>query len=169
MAIMDLINTPRKSALLFFGVSLAAILVALAFEHIGGYRPCPLCLQERYAYYLAIPLGLATLLALKAGKNKFAALMIIIAGLAFLINSGLGLYHSGVEWQWWPGPSACSGNADLASDTGSLFQSLETIKVIRCDEAPWRLLGFSFAGWSMIISLSLAIYSAIIFKQLRQS
>lgn len=166
---MNLINTTQKGLILFLSLSLAAILTALAFEHLGGYRPCPLCLQERYAYYLAIPLALTAFLALKASGNKAAALMIVIAGLGFLVNSGLGLYHSGVEWQWWPGPGACSGSASLASDTGSLFQSLETIKVIRCDEAPWRMFGLSFAGWNMVISLFLALLAARIFKQLRRS
>ncbi|MEO0809293.1 MAG: disulfide bond formation protein B, partial [Pseudomonadota bacterium] len=35
--------------------SLGTILLALGFEHIGGHEPCQLCLQQRYAYYLAIP------------------------------------------------------------------------------------------------------------------
>ncbi|MGZ8417088.1 MAG: disulfide bond formation protein B, partial [Methyloceanibacter sp.] len=36
-------------------VATATILTALAFEHLGGYAPCPLCLEERYAYYFAVP------------------------------------------------------------------------------------------------------------------
>ena len=116
-----------------------------------------------------MPLGLAALLALKAGNGKVASALIIAAGLAYLINSGLGLYHSGIEWHWWPGPGACSNNAGLAGDTGSLLKSLETIKVIRCDEAPWRFFGLSFAGWSMIISIFLAILSARIYRLIRRS
>ncbi len=166
---MQLVSTPLKSTVLFLGLGLAAILTALAFEHIGGYKPCPLCLQERYAYYLAIPLGLGTIGALKAGKNYIAATLIAAAGIAYLINSGLGFYHSGIEWHWWPGPSTCSGEANLASDAGSLIESLGTIKVIRCDEAPWRMFGLSFAGWSMVVSFFLGILSAHIFRLVRRS
>ena len=36
-------------------IAAAAILTALAFEHFGGYAPCPLCLEERYAYYFGVP------------------------------------------------------------------------------------------------------------------
>ena len=37
------------SALVFVGAAVT-ILTALAFEHLGGYAPCPLCLEERYTY-----------------------------------------------------------------------------------------------------------------------
>ena len=30
---------------------------ALAFEHIGGYIPCALCLMQRTPYYWGIPIG----------------------------------------------------------------------------------------------------------------
>ncbi len=45
-----------------FVLALATILTALAFEHFGGYAPCQLCLQERYAYYFAVPAALLALI-----------------------------------------------------------------------------------------------------------
>jgi disulfide bond formation protein DsbB len=30
------------------------------------------------------------------------------------------------------------------------------VQVIRCDEAAWRFLGLSFAGWNVLISLLLS-------------
>ena len=45
----------------------SGILIALAFEHIGGYVPCPLCLEQRYAYYAGVPLLFLALVALSAG------------------------------------------------------------------------------------------------------
>jgi disulfide bond formation protein DsbB len=50
------------SALVLVGAA-ATILTALAFEHLGGYAPCPLCLEERYAYYFAVPASALALLA----------------------------------------------------------------------------------------------------------
>ena len=44
----------RMGALVLFAAA-AVILTALAFERFGGYTPCPLCLQERWAYYASIP------------------------------------------------------------------------------------------------------------------
>jgi disulfide bond formation protein DsbB len=44
----------------------------------------------------------------------------------------------------------------LSTSTGDLLKKLESVRVIRCDEAPWRLLGLSFAGWNVVASLVLA-------------
>jgi disulfide bond formation protein DsbB len=32
--------------------------------------------------------------------------------------------------------------------------------VIRCDEASWRFLGLSFAGWNAMVSAGLALVAA---------
>lgn len=139
-----------------FAGSLAAILAAQGFEHIGGYEPCPLCLQQRIAYYAALPLaGAAYLLARLEQRAGLARLLMLLAGIGFIINAGLGVYHSGVEWHWWAGPSACAGAFDGAG--ANLLQSLDEARVVRCDEAPWRLFGLSFAGWSAVISAGLAV------------
>lgn len=134
-------------------LSAASILAALAFEHIGGYRPCPLCLMQRYAYYAAIPVLFVALTLSAGGRKGMAALLFLAVALAFLVNAGLGVYHSGVEWRLWPGPEACGGDQQLAATPGGLLKDLETITVARCDEASWRMMGLSFAGWSAVISL----------------
>ena len=38
-----------------FAMAAATILTAHGFENLGGYLPCHLCLQERYAYYFGVP------------------------------------------------------------------------------------------------------------------
>ncbi|GBE43877.1 MAG TPA: disulfide bond formation protein B [Rhizobiales bacterium] len=138
--------------------ALVTVLAALAFEHLGGYTPCALCLIERYAYYAGVPLaGIAFFLA-RAERSGPAALLLALCGLGFLINAGIGVYHSGIEWKWWPGPEACSAGA-LAPLSGNLLEALETARAVSCSDAPWRLLGLSFAGWSAVISLGLAMLS----------
>jgi disulfide bond formation protein DsbB len=131
---------------------------ALAIEHIGGIRPCPLCLDQRVAYYAAIPLAL--LAALLAPRAPVAARLILAAvALAFLVNAGLGIYHSGIEWGFWPGPDACSGMAPLATSPGALLESLNKPTVIRCDAAALRILGISLAGYSALLSALLAAFA----------
>jgi disulfide bond formation protein DsbB len=143
----------------------AVILTALAFEHFGGYAPCPLCLQERYAYYAGVPALFLALVLLSAGRTSAAATIFVAVALAFLANAALGSYHAGVEWKFWPGPDTCAAvSRPLSTGSGGLFKELETTRVIRCDEAPWHFLGLSFAGWNVIASLVLAAgatYSAI--------
>ena len=137
----------------------ASILIALGFQYIGGYLPCALCLMERYAYYAAIPL-LFVAIALSSGGNKgWAAALFFVVALAFLANAGLGAYHAGAEWKFWPGPATCGGDNALATSAGSLLKDIEGIKIVRCDEASIVFLGLSFAGWNVIASLLLMALS----------
>ncbi len=75
---------------------------------------------------------------------------------ALLANAGLGAYHAGVEWGFWRGPTDCSGPIVDFGNGGSLLDTLNKVKVIRCDEVQWRFLGLSLAGYNVLISLALA-------------
>ncbi|HEY0234775.1 MAG TPA: disulfide bond formation protein B [Afipia sp.] len=134
-------------------IAAATIAGAWFFQLVLDIRPCPLCLEQRYAYYLAIPLAL--LLAIAAARRAPPALLMFgfaVLALAVLANAGLGTYHAGVEWGWWKGPSDCTGPlTDLG--TGNLLESLKTVKVIRCDDVQWKFLGLSLAGYNALISL----------------
>src|SRR6202035_812638 len=59
-------GSPEMAAALAVG-AIAAVTLAGAwyFQLVLGLQPCPLCLEQRYAYYLAVPL--AVLVALAAG------------------------------------------------------------------------------------------------------
>jgi disulfide bond formation protein DsbB len=140
----------------------ATILGAWFFQVVVGLKPCPLCLEERYVYYFGIPLAVLVLLGESVGSSRkvlLGALAVIVAGM--LWNAGLSTYHAGVEWKWWPGPPDCSGPLDpLGSAGGGLLHDLQSISVVRCDEAAWRFLGISLAGYDALISLGLAAAAA---------
>jgi disulfide bond formation protein DsbB len=147
----------RLPALLIALGGAATILGAFIFQYGLGYQPCPLCLDQRIAYYVSIPLALMAALGAGHGASrKVLALAFAAIGIAMLFNAGLGVYHSGVEWKWWPGPSDCSGPLNSLGSTGGLLKNLDTIHIARCDDAAWRFLGLSLAGYNVIISLVLA-------------
>lgn len=132
-------------------LALVSILTALGFEHLGGMAPCPLCLEQRTAFYLGIPALFLALALHSAGRTKLAGLVFLAAALGFLANSGLGVYHAGVEWKFWPGPDTCAQVPGELKPLGkALIDKLETARVVRCDEAAGRFLGLSFAGWNVI-------------------
>jgi disulfide bond formation protein DsbB len=138
---------------------LAAVTIAGAwfFELVLDIRPCPLCLEQRYAYYVAIPL--AVLIAIGASRGLSRRLLgggLVILALVLLANAVLGGYHAGVEWGFWQGPTDCTGPITDLSAPGNLLDSLNKVKVIRCDEVQWRFLGLSLAGYNVLISLALA-------------
>jgi disulfide bond formation protein DsbB len=153
---------PALTAALAVTVIAAATLAgAWFFQLVLDIRPCPLCLEQRYAYYLAVPLG--ALVAFAAAKN--AARPILLAGLAVLVlaalgNAVLGFYHAGVEWHFFQGPTDCTGPILDLGSAGNLLSRLDTVKVIRCDEVQWRFLGLSLAGYNVLISLLMAAIAA---------
>ena len=153
---------PALTAALAVAVIAAATLAgAWFFELVLDIRPCPLCLEQRYAYYLAIPLG--GLVALAASRDVPRAVLVIglaLLALAALGNAGLGAYHAGVEWKFWQGPTDCTGTIGNLGSAGNLLERLDTVKVIRCDDVQWRFLGLSLAGYNVLISLLMAAIAA---------
>jgi disulfide bond formation protein DsbB len=155
-------TTPALAASLAVALTAAATVAgAWFFQLVLGIVPCPLCLEQRYAYYLAIPLGLLIALAARGGAPRpllFAGLAILV--LASLANAGLGTYHAGVEWGFWKGPTDCSGPVVNLGSATDLLSRLDTVKVVRCDEVQWRFLGLSLAGYNLLISLLMAAIAA---------
>jgi disulfide bond formation protein DsbB len=154
-------NPALTAALLVTAIAAATLAGAWFFQLVLGLVPCPLCLEQRYAYYLAVPLGV--LVAIAAAKD--APRGVLLAGLALLAlaalgNAVLGTYHAGVEWKFWPGPTECTGPIGNFGTAGNLLERLDTVKVVRCDEVQWRFLGLSLAGYNVLISLLMAAVAA---------
>ena len=154
-------NPALTAALAVTAIAAATLAGAWFFQLVLGLVPCPLCLEQRYAYYLAVPLGV--LVALAAAKD--APRGIVLVGLALLVlaalgNAVLGTYHAGVEWKFWQGPTDCTGPIGNLGSAGSLLERLDTVKVVRCDEIQWTFLGLSLAGYNVLISLLMAAIGA---------
>ena len=141
--------------------AVATILGAWFFEYALGYAPCPLCLQQRVPYYIVIPLAvIVTAGALAGWPRRWLAAGLAAIALVMLVSAGLGAYHAGVEWKWWAGPTACGGALGELG-WGNLLERAQAARIVRCDEAAWRFLGLSLAGYNVLISLALAGIAAM--------
>jgi len=146
----------------------AAAIVALAglatiggfffFQYIVGLTPCPLCLEQRNAYYVSVPLAALLWLGVGYGaQRKVLLLGFLVIAAAMLWNTGLSTYHAGIEWKWWPGPAECTGPINTVGTAKDLLNQLNTFSPVRCDEAQWRFLGLSLAGYDVLVSFALAV------------
>jgi disulfide bond formation protein DsbB len=150
---------PKQAAWAVFAITLATILGAWAFEY-AGYLPCELCLKQRIAYYIIVPVSLAV--ALLGGRNaNILRYGLYLCGLIMLGSMIFGIYHSGVEWKFWPGPTACTGMGTFASGLPDL-----TKKAVMCDQPAIRILWLSLAGWNAVIS---AATSFLAFAKAREA
>jgi disulfide bond formation protein DsbB len=147
--------TNLQIVILIFVITIGTVGGAWVFE-LSGYAPCELCLKERIPYYAAMALALLSLPA--ALKNQQTLIRSNFLGLAiiFLISGFFGLYHSGVEWGFWPGPSDCTGSLNQPASVKDFYNELKSVKVVRCDAPAIEIFGFSLAFWNMVISFFLA-------------
>ena len=159
MSVIDRLRAEpaAAAALAIFAVASATILGAWYFEYALKMAPCPLCLEERLPYHIVIPLALLMAIAARAGAPQKLLTVGFLAILAtVLCGAALGIYHAGVEWRFWAGPTDCSGPITDFNAGGSILGQIKSISLIRCDQAAWRFLGISFAGYNALISLAMA-------------
>jgi disulfide bond formation protein DsbB len=162
-------NAMRGDADSVLLASLAILVIAMAtiagawfFQLVLDIQPCPLCLEQRYAYYAIIPLSaLIALAASRGGPHGVLVLGLAILLLAGLGSAAFGAYHAGVEWGFWKGPTDCTGPLVDFGKAGNLLDQLDKVKVVRCDEVQWRLLGLSLAGYNALISLLMAAIAGL--------
>ncbi len=127
----------------------AALLAGAFIFQAFGYAPCHLCLLQRWPHGAAILIGV---IALLTGWRSLAYL----GAAAALTTAGLGLYHTGVERQWWEGPTTCTSGSIAGVDPKALLDQILAAPIVRCDEVAWQLMGLSMASWNMLASLVLA-------------
>lgn len=138
--------------------TIATIAGAWAFEIIGRYEPCALCLQQRWPYYIVIPLAaIAWALAVSGKYPRMVTVSMLLTAAIMTAGAALGIYHAGVEWHWWAGPSACAGT-DALSSGKSLLPDL-SLKPVLCTEAALRIFGISLAGYNAIIAAVIALFA----------
>jgi disulfide bond formation protein DsbB len=154
-------NPALTAALAVTAIAAATLGGAWFIQLVLGIQPCELCLAQRYAYYLVIPLSaLIVIAAVKDAPGPLLVAGLAVVALATFANAGLGVYHSGVEWHFWQGPNACTGPVGNLGSAGNLLERLDTVKVVRCDEVQWRFLGLSLASYNVLISLAMAAIAA---------
>jgi disulfide bond formation protein DsbB len=144
---------------LFLAAAMAAVVgTALGFEHIGHYIPCKLCLEQRIPYYAGVPLmGIAYLSSSLGWPPLLTRLLLLAGGLLMSWGLYLGVFHAGVEWRWWAGPTDCGSVAGTVETGGKgVLDAIDRFVPPACDTAALRVLGLSFAGWNVLASLALA-------------
>jgi disulfide bond formation protein DsbB len=124
--------------------------------------PCELCLHQREGYWLALSVAIVGIAASRVWRSAPRAVALLL-GLVFLGEAVLAAYHAGVEWRWWPGPASCTGGHGVVkpSDMLALLKGVR-VAVVQCDQAAWRLVGLSMAGWNALVAFVLALTSLFV-------
>ena len=147
------------TGLFLAAVSALALAAAFIGQYIFGLQPCQFCIYQRYPFALAALLGIGAAVSLRYTTHG-ATWLIGGAGLALLGNSALAFYHSGIERDWWEGPSGCTTASLLeAESVKDAIARIEAAPVVACDKIPWAdpVLGLSMANWNVALCAGLAL------------
>lgn len=137
--------------------SAAMLGTAHAFERIGGYQPCLLCLRQREVYWVALTVTAVGLVALRLRPHpRLLRMLPLLLAAIFLVGFAVATYHAGVEWKWWKGPSACAVGTSVSTAGLEALAGGAKVRIVSCEEAPWVMAGLSMAGWNAVVSLGLA-------------
>jgi disulfide bond formation protein DsbB len=152
MAASLLAPLDKKAAGLAFVLGLAAIVLAWGSQLIGGLVPCELCLEQRMSYYWGLPVLLAVLVTWNRLPLTVWYIAMVVVTAIFVWGAYMGAYHAGVEWGFWPGPTACTGVGEMAGFEA--MSDLNSAHVVGCDVVQFRLFGISLAGYNALVSLA---------------
>lgn len=142
--------TPSTLLAQRLALGVPALLLAGAFlsQYGFGLYPCEMCLWQRWPHFAAVALALVA----TAAPPRRA--WIALAGLAILASGLIGVFHAGVEYDWWEGVTGCA-TLDMAGRDP--LEAVLAAPVIRCDQAPWTFAGLSLAGWNAVVSIAAAL------------
>jgi len=142
--------------ILAFVISAGMLAVAHGFQTFGGLAPCHLCLKQREVYWVAM--GVSAV-AVAAGFTRVGApaprIASLVLAVVFAYGAYLAAFHAGAEWKWWPAPATCSSTGAVTAADLQALLSGSARRTPACDQAPWRLLGLSMAGWNCLVSVAL--------------
>lgn len=148
----------RLAALLAFAAPTLLLGGAYVAQFAFGLPPCEMCWWQRYPHFAAVALaGLALALPARRGRLPTA-----LAAVAIAVSGAIGGFHAGVEYGWWRGLTACTA---MAATGGDPLDAILNAPLIRCDVAPWSLLGISLAGWNFILSGAAAIAIGVLLSR----
>jgi disulfide bond formation protein DsbB len=151
---------PLPAAIVVLAAAAATLAGAWTFQAFG-FEPCELCLKQRYPYYAALPLAAIAIFLARNAPPITARLVLGLLAATFVASTIFGGYHAGVEWKLWPGPTDCTGDFIKPASIEDFRKQLQSVRIVRCDEAALRIFGLSLADWNVLVSAGIALVAAL--------
>ncbi|WP_102223259.1 disulfide bond formation protein B [Acidimangrovimonas sediminis] len=133
--------------------SVAALLVALGFEYIGGLAPCELCMTQRWEHGAGIVVAVAALILPWRSVSWLGAL-------AMLAGIVTGVYQWGTQMKWWEGLTECTATQNFgAMSSKDALNALMNAPIVRCDaiHPPFPILGLTMPAWNAVLCFVLML------------
>ncbi|WP_425050469.1 disulfide bond formation protein B [Psychromarinibacter sp. S121] len=146
--------TQSKTLILLASAGSVALLGgALISQYVFGLAPCEMCIWQRWPHAIAIAIGVLAL----AVKARVLALL---GALAAFATGAIGVFHTGVERDWWEGITECSGTDGITNTSINdlLNPAIDAgPPLVRCDQVAFEFLSLSMASWNAVLSFALVL------------
>ncbi len=147
----------------FLPVLATVLLLAYAYyvQYVDFLDPCPLCLAQRFIFFIIGILYLLTLIyPPRYLWRKVSAVIIILVSLAGSLISARHVWLQNLPADevpaCGPGLSYMLQNFPLGSVLKDLFTGSG-----ECAESSWRLMGLSMPTWTLITFIGFTIYTIL--------
>ncbi|MEK9794273.1 MAG: disulfide bond formation protein B [Hyphomicrobiales bacterium] len=153
---------------ILIGIYSLTVLISVYFmEFVLGWKPCELCILQRYPYFIIIIISIALTVAKIKNINISSKLAIVLILAPIFTGLLIAIYHFGVENSYWRNISACSDQlSNIDVNTDNLLSGLNEIKP-NCSD-PVKIFGLSISGYNIISNILMIMILFVGWKKFRQ-
>jgi len=142
-------SSSRPAFAAIFVACAVLIGIALYMQEQMGLEPCPMCILQRYAFFV---IGVIALVGAIHGPRGNA--VTVYSGLVLLfamLGGGISIRHSYLQ-HFPPATSACGTDLEFLVNTFPLSQALPKIFAGTgdCSVVHWKMLGLSIPEWALV-------------------
>lgn len=150
------------------GIYSLTVLISVYFmEFVLGWKPCELCLLQRYPYFIIIIMSIAFMVAKIKNININSKLAIVLILAPIFTGLLIAVYHFGVENSYWRNISACSDQlSKIDVNTDNLLSGLNEIKP-NCSD-PVKIFGLSISGYNILSNILMMVFLFVGWTKFRQ-
>ncbi|MDY0071469.1 MAG: disulfide bond formation protein B [Thauera sp.] len=142
----------RVLYLLFFMVAISLLAFGLYLQHFKGLEPCPMCVMQRYAFFVIALIGLVGAIhGPRAPRQAASRVYAGLIGVGAVIGGGIAARQS---WMQIDPPliPECGPGLEFMLESFPLAEALPMIfrGAGDCAAVDWTFLGLSIANWSLL-------------------
>ena len=140
-------------------ISLISLIGAYFIEFVLGYKPCNLCLIQRWPFILCLIVS-SIFLVINKNEKIFMILSLFIFIFAFFLSA----YHVGIENEIFKESYLCSTSSKSFETTSELLKNLDLLQ-ISCKTVNFKLFGLSLATINLIFSLLIIAITSVLIRK----
>lgn len=142
----------RMLYLLFFLTAIGLLGFGLYLQHVKGLEPCPMCVMQRYAFFVTALIGLvAAVHGPRSPQQRSSRVYAALIGLGALAGGSIAARQS---WMQLDPPliPECGPGLEFMLESFPLAEALPMIfrGAGDCAAIDWTFLGLSIANWSLL-------------------